>query len=139
MDYLSGLIEWQVDFASLAGRSFTGLHGNGILNTNGQSDVNFWPGINGNSTISTANTTYSGSTGVTSGAGITFTGVTNTSSIGPWLGTSYNYPYPFPYLVSTRFDPSLLNVTSTTSTSGRITSYTTRFQAMGFRGVKSNL
>ncbi len=140
MDYLSGLIEWQVDFASLAGRSFTGLHGNGILNTNGQSDVNFWPGINGNATISTANTTYSGSTGVTSGAGITFTGVTNTSSIGPWLGTNYNYPFPFPYYVSARFVPSDLNQTSSFSTtSGRQTSYTTRYQSMGFRGVKSNL
>ena len=139
MDYLSGLIELQVDFASLAGRSFTGLHGNGSLNTNGQADVNFWPGINGNATISTANATYSGSTGVTSGAGITFTGVTNSLSFGPWLGTNYNYPYPLPYHLSTRFNPSDLNFSSTSTTSGRVTSYTARYQTMGFRGVKSNL
>lgn len=145
MDYGSGLIEWQVHFASLAGRSFTGLHGNGMLNTNAQADVNFWPGINGNATTGIANTTYSGSTGVTNGAGITFTGFINYSANiasttwGPWLGSSYHIS-SFPYFLSARMTPSNLNQTaSVSSTSGRQTSYITRYQTMGFRGVKSNL
>lgn len=145
MDVGSGMIEWQVHFASLAGRSFTGLHGNGVLNAIAQADVNFWPGINGNASTGTANTTYSGSTGVTSGAGITFTGFMNYSagiystSWGPWLGTSY-HNNSYPYYISARMTPSYLNVSSATSTTtGRSTSYTTRYQTMGFRGVKSNL
>jgi formylglycine-generating enzyme required for sulfatase activity len=144
MDVGSGLIEWQVHFASLAGRSFTGLHGNGVLNTNAQADVNFWPGINGNSSTGTANTTYSGSTGVTNGAGIVFTGFMNynatiySAAWGPWLGTSY-HNNSYPYFVSARMTPSYLNVSTISTSTGRQTSYTTRYQTMGFRGVKSNL
>ncbi len=143
-DYGSGLIEWQVSFATLAGRSFTGLHGNGVLNTIAQADVNFWPGINGNSTTSTANSTYAGTTGVNTGAGITFTGFMNynagiyTAAWGPWLGTSY-HNNSYPYFISARMNPSYLNVSTISTSTGRQTSYTTRYQTMGFRGVKSNL
>lgn len=141
MDFGSGLIEWEVAFSTLAGRSFTGLHGNGILDASGLADVDYWPGINGNTSYGTANTTYQG-TGVSSGGGISFTGMMNYSTasttIGPWLGTSYHANY-YQYYLSARMNPSYLNVSSTTSTTGRVTSYTTRYQGSGFRGVKSNL
>ncbi|MEK6781313.1 MAG: SUMF1/EgtB/PvdO family nonheme iron enzyme [Bacteroidota bacterium] len=71
---------------SVAGRSFTGLHGNGVLNANGQADVNFWPGINGNSTPGNANGVYGGVTGCTGYAGISFTAGTWNSAA--WITTS---------------------------------------------------
>jgi len=40
--------------------------------SSGVADVNFWPGINGNATSTTANSTFGGSTGVTSAAGAHF-------------------------------------------------------------------
>jgi formylglycine-generating enzyme required for sulfatase activity len=56
---------------SVAGRSFTGQHGDGNLLASGDADVDYWPGINGNDNISIANTAYatSGVTG-TAGAGL---------------------------------------------------------------------
>jgi formylglycine-generating enzyme required for sulfatase activity len=60
-----------VNAFSLAGRSFTGLHGNGILLATGDADVDYWPGINGNDSQTIANTTFQ-TAGITSygGAGI---------------------------------------------------------------------
>jgi len=124
MDFSGSLIEWTVSFAGLAGRSFTGLHGNGGLNANGQADVDFWPGINGNATYTTANAAYAGTTGVTSGAGAVFTEITDASSatapVDPWIGTSN--PSYAPWRLSLRFPISLINLTpgttSTTCTSG---------------------
>lgn len=70
----------------VAGRSFTGLHGNGSLNANGQADVDFWPGINGNTVPGNANGAYGGTTGCTGYAGISFTaGTWNTAA---WITTS---------------------------------------------------
>ena len=70
----------------VGGRSFTGLHGNGSLNVNGEADVNFWPGINGNNTPGNPNLAYAGVTGCTGVAGISFTAGTWNNSI--WLTTS---------------------------------------------------
>jgi hypothetical protein len=68
---LSGNIqEITVTTSNAAGRSFTGLHGDGSLNAAGDADVSFWPGINGNTTVTTANTAYAGTTGVTGAAGM---------------------------------------------------------------------
>jgi formylglycine-generating enzyme required for sulfatase activity len=53
----------------LAGRSFTGLHGNGELLADGSADVSYWPGMNGNDSETYANGVYSTS-GVTNQAGI---------------------------------------------------------------------
>lgn len=115
MDLTGNVSEWVVGFNYLSGRSFTGLHGNGTLfSTSGVADVSFWPGINGNGTTTTQNTSFSGSTGVTNGAGITIKDdpcfVSNCSSI---------------YAVSFRI-----------AATG---SWTSRNANSGFRGVKSNL
>lgn len=141
MDFTGGLIEWVVSFSQLAGRSYTGLHGNGSLNSAGFADVSFWPGINGNASYGTANTAYSGSTGVTSGAGAVFTGLTNPSTtsamIGPRYGTSYTQYTTWP--LSSRMTHSDMNQATTSTSSGKHTSYTNRYQQVGFRAVKSNL
>lgn len=78
MEMSGNLGEWIVSTGSVAGRSYTGLHGNGTLLANGNADVDFWPGINGNSSLTAANTVYSGNgTGVGNAAG---SGVKNTGS-----------------------------------------------------------
>lgn len=69
MEMSGNAYERPVTVGNVAGRSFTGVLGNGELNASGHADVDFWPGINGNNTGSTANTTYGGATGVTQSAG----------------------------------------------------------------------
>jgi formylglycine-generating enzyme required for sulfatase activity len=81
MDLTGNMTESVVYFSNLAGRSYTGLHGNGVLNAAGAADVSFWPGINGNGTTTTANIAYQGSTGVTSGAGTFFKDISSTTNI----------------------------------------------------------
>jgi len=79
---LSGNVwENEVGLGSAAGRSFTGIHGNGSLNAAGFADVNYWPGINGNNTLGSANATYGGVTGCSGYAGLGFAaGTFNTTS-----------------------------------------------------------
>lgn len=68
---LSGNVEEVcVSTTNVAGRSFTGVSGDGTLTAAGDADENFWPGINGNTTVTSANLTYAGVTGVTGAAGI---------------------------------------------------------------------
>ena len=69
MELSGNLWEFAVTIGNVAGRSYTGLHGNGELNSSGDANVNYWPGINGNSNRSTANNVYGGTTGVTGWAG----------------------------------------------------------------------
>lgn len=69
MELSGNIYEMVVNIYDVAGRSFTGLHGDGMLNASGDADVDYWPGINGNSTESVANGTYGGTTGVTAYAG----------------------------------------------------------------------
>lgn len=84
---LSGNVwEQVVLLGCVAGRAYTGLHGNGTLNAAGTADVDYWPGINGNSTTTTANGVYGGVTGCTGRAGISFTGGTFNSSA--WMRVS---------------------------------------------------
>ena len=66
--------ERAVTIGNAAGRSYTGLHGNGTLFRDGTANVDFWPGINGNSTTTTANTAFGGTTGITQAAGSGFRG-----------------------------------------------------------------
>ncbi|MEO9850024.1 MAG: SUMF1/EgtB/PvdO family nonheme iron enzyme [Reichenbachiella sp.] len=83
MELTGNVWEDAVGLGSVAGRSYTGLHGNGSLNASGHADVDYWPGINGNNTSTNANSTYGGTTGVTGRAGAGFTGGTyNTTA---WL------------------------------------------------------
>jgi formylglycine-generating enzyme required for sulfatase activity len=70
MEITGNVWELPVSVGGLSGRSFTGLHGNGVLTATGFADVDFWPGSNGNVTITTANTTPN--TGSTGNAGIMF-------------------------------------------------------------------
>lgn len=73
MEMSGNMREILVTVGNAAGRSFTGVHGNGLLHKTGDGNVDFWPGINGNGTETSANTAFSGTTftgtGVTSYAG----------------------------------------------------------------------
>ncbi len=71
LDMTGNVNEYMVASGGLAGRSFTGINGNGELNANGEADEDYWPGINGNATVTTPNTVYGGVTGVTAYAGLT--------------------------------------------------------------------
>jgi len=74
MEMSGNLWERAVTIGNAAGRSYTGLHGNGTLFRDGTANVDFWPGINGNSTTTTANTAFGGTTGITQAAGSGFRG-----------------------------------------------------------------
>jgi formylglycine-generating enzyme required for sulfatase activity len=69
MEMSGNLWERSVTIGNIAGRSYKGIHGNGALNSAGAADEDHWPGINGNTSNTTANGTYSGTTGVTHAAG----------------------------------------------------------------------
>jgi formylglycine-generating enzyme required for sulfatase activity len=114
MDMSGGLTEAIVGFDNLAGRSFTGVHGNGVLMSNGAADVNFWPGINGNTSSTTANATFGGSTGVTGGAGAA------------WRDENQ--------CVACNCSPTPISTRCSVSSS----TLTTRYNSVGFRAVKSN-
>jgi hypothetical protein len=49
------LPEWMVSIGNVAGRSFIGNHGDGILHTNGHANQGTWPGSNGNTSNTTPN------------------------------------------------------------------------------------
>lgn len=74
MEMSGNVLERSVTLANVAGRSYTGLHGNGSLFTDGSADVDFWPGINGNSDPNSVNTAFGGTIGVTDAAGSGFRG-----------------------------------------------------------------
>jgi hypothetical protein len=69
MELSGNLNERVVHIGTASGRSYTGLHGDGELTSNGFANVSFWPGINGNTNESAANTSYGGTTGCTAAAG----------------------------------------------------------------------
>jgi hypothetical protein len=92
MEMSGNSMERSVTVGNAAGRSFTGLHGDGILNKNGEATVDYWPGINGNSIATVANSTYAGVTGVTNAAGAGSRG-------GCWLYPTLSY-----LQVSDRYD-----------------------------------
>ena len=69
MELTGNVSERSVSLGTIAGRSYTGLNGNGKLNNAGDADVDYWPGINGNASNVIANTVYGGTTGVTNSAG----------------------------------------------------------------------
>ena len=66
--------EFVVNCGTPAGLTFSGLHGNGILNDAGDADVDYWPGINGNNDQGSPSAAYGGSVGVTQNAGAGFRG-----------------------------------------------------------------
>lgn len=70
MEITGNVWELVVSVGGLAGRSFTGIHGDGEITSGGNADVDFWPGSNGNGNTAVANTTPN--TGSTNYAGIMF-------------------------------------------------------------------
>ena len=74
LDLSGNIEEYAVTTSNAAGRSFTGLNGDGNLNSNGDANVDYWPGINGNNNITAVNGVYLGATGITSNAGIILRG-----------------------------------------------------------------
>jgi formylglycine-generating enzyme required for sulfatase activity len=58
-----------VSLGNVAGRSYRANNGNGELNTAGEADVDYWPGINGNFLSWQPSGIYGGTTGVTGNAG----------------------------------------------------------------------
>ena len=110
MELGGNLSEQVVTIGNIAGRSFTGKHGNGMLNYSGDADVDYWPGINDNSSTTTVNSSYSGTNGVTKAAGAGL------------RGGSY---------------PNSIDALRISNRESAILSYHTRSQQGGFRGVRS--
>jgi formylglycine-generating enzyme required for sulfatase activity len=74
MEMSGNLSERAVTIGNLAGRSYTGAHGDGALLSNGTANVNYWPGINGNNNPIIANTVFGGSIGITQSVGTGYRG-----------------------------------------------------------------
>jgi len=69
MEMSGNLKELVVSAYHHSGMSFTGVHGNGVLTSDGDANEDHWPGINGNTNYTSPNGTYSGGDGVTGDAG----------------------------------------------------------------------
>lgn len=91
MNMADNLTEPIVTIGNIAGRSYTGQHGNGILLSNGKADVSYWPGINGNTIETNTNGISDGVTGIPSStaAGTGFRGGANTYNNPSYSKTSY--------------------------------------------------
>lgn len=89
MEMTGNVWEVPVGVGNVAGRSFTGLHGNGALSAAGFANVDNWPGANGNSNWGATNAGTN--TGSTQAAGLGFrAGTWNDNN---WLRTSdRSYP-----------------------------------------------
>jgi hypothetical protein len=70
LDLSGNIEEFAVTSGNTAGRSFTGINGDGALTTAGDANEDFWPGIGNNSATSLPNLAFTGSIGVTAAAGI---------------------------------------------------------------------
>jgi len=85
-DMSGNLFEMVLSCGCVAGRSYTANHGNGALNANGDADVDFWPGINGNTLNTSTNNAYAGATGCTQSAGMGLKGGSHNAAT--WLDVS---------------------------------------------------
>jgi formylglycine-generating enzyme required for sulfatase activity len=74
MEMSGNVWEIFVTIGNVAGRSYTGVHGDGSIDNLGNATVDYWPGINGNDNDGVANEVYGGSIGVTSEIGMGFRG-----------------------------------------------------------------
>ena len=90
LDLSGNVTDFTVGTHNAAGRSYTGVSGNGTLNAAGDADEDFWPGINGNITVTTANTAYAG-TGVTGAAGHKSRGGNSGAGSALFVGVSYRF------------------------------------------------
>ena len=69
MELTGSAYEQVVGSGFLAGRSYTGKNGDGLLTTLGNANENFWPGVNGITGIAVSPGIYNGGDGVTSDGG----------------------------------------------------------------------
>ena len=106
MEMSGNVTEFCVSVGNVAGRAYNGQHGDGLLNPQGHANVDYWPGINGNTDHSQANT-----------ATITGGGVTASAGIG-WRGGSIE-GYPILGYVSNRVAACTYSPTRTYSQGGR--------------------
>lgn len=74
MEMSGNTTEPAVTANNTAGLSYTGKHGNGLVDSTGNANVDYWPGINGNDQENTANTVYMDTTGVNNAAGSGYRG-----------------------------------------------------------------
>lgn len=111
MELTGNMLEFTVNTATVAGRSYKGKLGDGALDVAGNANENHWPGINGNNDLTVANAVYGGITGVTAAAGMQTRG-------------GYFYSPPLTIMTSHRHN---------VSSSG---SFETRNVFYGIRGVR---
>lgn len=119
MDMSGNLWEPCVTIENTAGKSFTGKHGNGEINSSGDADVDYWPGINGNESSTTANSWYNSGNGV---------GVTRAAGSG-YRGGGYETSAADQLKVSDRWNAFTPLVNANVPTRNR---------EYGFRGVRSD-
>lgn len=70
MELSGNMVEFCVTSANPAGRSFTGKHGDGVLDNSGCANVDYWPGLGGYYISTTPMPAYDGGFGVTAVAGV---------------------------------------------------------------------
>jgi formylglycine-generating enzyme required for sulfatase activity len=70
MEMSGNVLEVAVSSGCNAGYTFTGLNGDGSLNSSGDANTDFWPGMGGNNLNANASTAYGGTIGVTGKAGM---------------------------------------------------------------------
>lgn len=112
MELAGNLIEYCVTSANAAGRSYTGKHGDGVLDNSGCANVDYWPGIGQASTSSFPLQPYNGVMGVTAVVGVMTRG-------GSYLSTSTN-----------------LKIGTRTTPLARILSNSIKTNDAGIRGVR---
>jgi formylglycine-generating enzyme required for sulfatase activity len=76
VNFGDNLGEFVVTIGNVAGRSFNGSIGDGVLHINGHANQSTWPGANGNSTVTTSNTATN-TNGSTNSAGLMFKAADN--------------------------------------------------------------
>lgn len=74
MELSGSLLEITVTAANVAGRSFTGKLGDGLLTDEGNANENYWPGVNGTTGTSVTPGVYVSGNGVISDGGIKYRG-----------------------------------------------------------------
>ena len=95
LDLSGNIVEYTVTTANVAGRSFSGAEGDGTLTAVGEANVDYWPGMNGNTSVTIANLSVAfSSIGVTGAAGIIERGGGASSVGGNVLKVSYRVNPP---------------------------------------------
>ena len=86
MEMSGNLSERSITLRNAAGRSYRGHHGDGILWSTGDGNVDYWPGINGNADKNTVNTVFGGVTGINANNAADIRGGTYNQNNNPSFG-----------------------------------------------------